>query len=79
MSLVAHFDMELEKLDVKTTFLHVELEEIVYMVHLEGFHSTCTRTLGLQIEEIIIWDEVVPKAMVQEIRLLHYPSWLPKM
>ena len=32
LSLVAYFDMELEKMDIKTTFLHGELEETVYMV-----------------------------------------------
>ena len=37
LSLVAYFDMELEQMNVKTTFLHGELEETVYMVQLEGF------------------------------------------
>ena len=34
---VAHFDMQLEQMDVKTTFLYGDLEELVYMVQLEGF------------------------------------------
>ena len=37
LSLVAHFDMELEQIDVKTTFLHNELKETVNMVQLEEF------------------------------------------
>ena len=37
LSLVAYFDMELEQMDLKTVFLHGELEEIVYMVQPEGF------------------------------------------
>ena len=37
LSLVAYFDMELEHMDIKTTFLHGELEETVYMVQLGGF------------------------------------------
>ena len=32
LSLVVYFDMKLEKMDVKTNFLHGELEETVYMV-----------------------------------------------
>jgi hypothetical protein len=30
-------DYELEQLDVKTTFLHGELEEVIYMDQPEGF------------------------------------------
>ena len=32
LSLVAYFNMELEHMDVKTDFVHGELEETVYMV-----------------------------------------------
>ena len=35
--MVTKFDLELEQLDVKTTFLHGELEETIYMSQLEGF------------------------------------------
>ena len=37
LGLVAHFDMQLEQMDVKTIFLHGDLEELVYMVQPEGF------------------------------------------
>ena len=37
MALVAHFDMELHQMDVKTTFLNGDLEEEVYMKQPEGF------------------------------------------
>ena len=36
MALVAHFDMELYQMDVKTTFLNGDLEEEVYMKQPEG-------------------------------------------
>ena len=39
MALVAHFDLELHQMDVKTTFLNRDLEEEVYMVQPEGFFS----------------------------------------
>ena len=37
LDLVAHFDMQLEQMGIKTTFLHGDLEDLVYMVQLEGF------------------------------------------
>jgi hypothetical protein len=37
MALVAHYDLELHQMDVKTTFLNKSLEEDVYMDQLEGF------------------------------------------
>ena len=37
LSLVVAFDLEVEKMDVKTTFLHGDLDEEIYMKQLEGF------------------------------------------
>jgi hypothetical protein len=40
MELVAHFDLELQQIDVKMTFLNGDLEEEVYMKQPEGFPSS---------------------------------------
>lgn len=37
LSIVAHHDLELEQLDVKTTFLHGDLDEEIYMHQPEGY------------------------------------------
>ena len=37
LALVANCDMHLEQMDVKTTFLHDDLEEQIYMELPEGF------------------------------------------
>ena len=38
LSLAFTFDLEVEQMDVKTTFLHGDLEEEIYMKQLNGFH-----------------------------------------
>jgi hypothetical protein len=37
MALVAHYDLELHQIDVKTVFLNGDLQESVYMAQAEGF------------------------------------------
>ena len=37
VALVAHFDLELHQMDVKTTFLNGDIDETIYMVQLENF------------------------------------------
>ena len=37
MALVAHYDLELHQMDVKTVFLNGDLEENVYMAQPKGF------------------------------------------
>ena len=37
MALVAHYDLELHQMDVKTAFLNGDLYENVYMAQLKGF------------------------------------------
>ncbi|KAI3443298.1 uncharacterized protein J3R85_000229 [Psidium guajava] len=38
LAIVAQSDLELEHLDMKTAFLHEELEETIYMAQLEGYY-----------------------------------------
>ena len=44
--LVSENNWELEKMDVKTAFLHSELEEKVYMEVPEGLHMNSTQEPG---------------------------------
>ena len=39
LGLAANLDLELQQLDVKTTFLHKDLEEEIYMLQPEGFEQ----------------------------------------
>jgi len=47
MTLIAHFDIELHQMDVKTTFLNDDLEEEIYMKQLEGFYNNTQKTCKL--------------------------------
>lgn len=37
MEIINQFDLEFEHLDIKTTFLHGDIEETIYMEQTEGF------------------------------------------
>ena len=39
MTLVAHFDLELHQMDVKTIFLNGNIDETIYMVQPKNFVS----------------------------------------
>ena len=53
LALVAHFDLELQKMDVKTTFLNGDLEEEVYMKQPEGFSSSSGEHLVCKLNKSI--------------------------
>ena len=53
MALVAHFDMELHQMDVKTAFLNGDLNEEVYMMQPEGFEANDLGTLVCRLKKSI--------------------------
>jgi hypothetical protein len=53
MALVAHYDLELYQMDVKTAFLDGDLDETVYMVQPKGFVMECKEKLGCHLKKSI--------------------------
>jgi hypothetical protein len=53
MTLVAHYDLELHQMDVKTTFLNGDLYENVYMAQLKGFVVEGKENMGCRLKKSI--------------------------
>ncbi|KAH9781008.1 Integrase catalytic domain-containing protein [Citrus sinensis] len=53
MALVAHFNLELHQMDVKTTFLNGSLSEDVYMMQLDGFVETDRENMENVVDQCI--------------------------
>ena len=66
LSIAATIDLEVEQLDDKTGFLHVDLEEEIYTQP------------SVPVEEELIWIEARSPTMVPEVQLLHDRPWIPQ-
>jgi hypothetical protein len=55
MMLVAHYDLELHQIDVKTAFLNGDLLENTYMAQPKCFAMKEKRIYGMPHEEIYLW------------------------
>ena len=53
MALVAHFDLELNQMDVKTAFLNGDIDETIYMVQPENFVSGDTKRMVCKLNKSI--------------------------
>ena len=55
MALVAHFDLKLHQMDVKTAFLNRDLKENVLHETTQGFYHGRKGKYGMPHEEIDLW------------------------
>jgi len=53
MALVAHFDLELHPMDVKTDFLISDTEETIYMVQSKNFVSRDPKNMVCKLKKFI--------------------------
>ena len=64
---MAHYDLELHQMDVKTAFLNGDLYEDVYMAQPKGFVMEGKENLGCRLRKIDLWLEASLEAVVLEI------------
>jgi hypothetical protein len=55
MALVAHYDLELYQMDVKTAFLNGDLDENVYMAQQKDFVMKGKERMGCRLKKIHLW------------------------
>ena len=67
MTLVAHYNLELHQMDVKTAFLNENLEGNVYVTQPKGFVMEGKRTNGMPPKEIHLCIKISFKTVVLEV------------
>jgi len=65
LSLTATFDLEVDKMDVKTMFLHGDLDEEIYMKQLEGFTVKGKKDLVCKLKKSIYGLKQSPRMWYQ--------------
>ena len=53
MALMAHYDLQLHQMDVKTAFLNGDIDETIYMVQPENFESNDSKQLVCKLKKSI--------------------------
>ena len=67
MALVAHFDLELHQMDVKTAFLNGDLKEKGLHETTQGFYHGRQGKYGMPPEEIHLWIKTSLSAVVSKV------------
>ena len=61
LSIVASMDLEVEQLDVKTTFLHIDLEVEIYMQQPKGFVTKGKENLMCRLKKSLYGLKQAPR------------------
>ena len=67
LGLVAAYDLELEQLDVKMTFVHGDLNQEIYMMQPEGFIKNGKENLSYRLTNKLVWSKASSKAVVPQV------------
>jgi hypothetical protein len=66
LSIIAYFDLEVEQMDVKTSFLHGDLEEEIYMNPPEGFAVKGKKELFCKLKSSLYGLKKLPRMWYQK-------------
>ena len=70
LSIAASMDLKVEQLDVKTVFLHGDLEEEIYMQQLEGFVEKGKKNLVCKLKKSLYMLKQAPRKWYQKFESL---------
>jgi hypothetical protein len=65
LSVATAFDLEIDQMDVKTTFLHGDLEEEIYMNQPEGY-VVKGKELACKLKKFLVWFRKITKDVVSK-------------
>ena len=57
MALMAHFELKLHHMDVKTTFLNGNIDDTTHMVQPENFVSRDPKSMVCKLKKIHLWSQ----------------------
>ena len=69
LALVAQYELDLDQLNVKTAFLHGDLDEEIYMSQPMGFKTAGKENMVCKLKKSLY--EAISQIVVQAIRQLH--------
>ena len=67
MALVAHYDLELHQMDVKTSFLNGNIDETIHIVQPENFESNDSKQLVCKLKRSIYGLKQTSQTMVLKV------------
>ena len=76
LGLAASFDLEVEQMDVKTVFLHGDVEEEIYIEQPEGYVKKGKENLVCLLKKKPLWIEASTEAVLHEVQVYYGGAWL---